>query len=124
IDKLLIANTGIIPDGFGADATNCIPDDNNDDDNDDQNSIFETKQSNAVKIYPNPAHSAVSIISKIAFSQLTVFDNSGRKIFVKNYQNEVYSDELELNIPEGIYTIQLQGKNNVMNAKLATINHF
>lgn len=122
IDKLLIANTGIIPDGMGADATNCTPDD--DDDDDDQNSIFETEHSNAVKIYPNPAHSAVSVISKIAFNQLTVFDNIGRKILVKNYQNDINSDELNLNIPEGIYTIQLQGKKDVINAKLVMINHF
>lgn len=108
IDKFYLTNTGNQPSGMGEDASNCVEEPNN-------VNIF--SGTNNVLIYPNPVNSYFRIESELAFKQLRVFDQSGRKVFEKHYKDNMLNDEIQFNEIQGIYLIQLYGENQVYSKK-------
>jgi hypothetical protein len=102
IDKFYITNTGNTPTGIGAAATNCELSTNIRD--------FRNEE-NEVKIFPNPVKSALQIKSTKPFNNLEIFNIHGSEVFRKTYAIAIHSDEIQINIENGIYMMRTNGNN-------------
>lgn len=111
LDKLFIANTGIIPSEMGGEAFNC-PADTID------NGIALQFINQSVKLYPNPVQSNLKIESNEPFNTLLIYDLSGRIIKEKSYNTAVLADELEIDMKNGMYLL------SVINSKGTIVSKF
>jgi len=108
IDKFYITNTGKTPTGMGGLASNCVV-----------NSIKSVEKAETkVIVYPNPATDVFRVESNSPFTSLTVFNSSGIMVFNKIFENYIYSEEIRLNMPKGIYFVQAKGQSGVSSTKL------
>jgi len=65
------------------------------------------KQSNTIKIYPNPTKSKLNVQSDNEFNALKIFDIGGKLILAKSYNEKVKATCLHLNFTKGIYLLKL-----------------
>lgn len=100
IDKFYITDTGRQPTGMGEDATNCETSTNVD-------RFIESDQ--AIRLYPNPVRSVVHVESASPFSTLKMFNLNGGTIWNKRYPPATVSAEIDLNVDNGIYLLQVAG---------------
>lgn len=64
--------------------------------------------------YPNPSSDFITIENDFSYSEISIFDFSGRLVFAK----EIFSGKniLTLNLEAGIYILQMIDKNNIISA--------
>lgn len=72
-----------------------------------------------VDIYPNPANGSFSISLRIAEeSRLSILDLNGNEVFTKTSFAGQATINIETRLPQGIYMVKIEGKNNTRLAKL------
>jgi len=81
-------------------------------------SVLESKET--MTIYPNPFVDVVSITSEDEIRQITVTNQLGETIFIKNFETStVFKYDLRLaSIKAGIYYVTIQSKNNSFYKKI------
>jgi M6 family metalloprotease-like protein len=71
--------------------------------------VIENYQSHTLKIYPNPAHSEVTIESENMINEIVIFDSFGRKLQeIKNISEKYYQLDIR-NYINNIYYLQVDG---------------
>ncbi|NQU85936.1 MAG: T9SS type A sorting domain-containing protein [Mariniphaga sp.] len=99
LDKILISNTGITPNGYGNDAGNCQSTSN----------INLLGNSEGIfDVYPNPTTGQVTIFWDKKFKSLKVFNLQGQIQFYKEYTSEIEVTDEMFDLDPGIYFIILQ----------------
>ncbi|MBW8333762.1 MAG: T9SS type A sorting domain-containing protein [Prolixibacteraceae bacterium] len=104
LDKILIANTGLIPTAFGGAADNCELNTGNIKSLYDNEGIF--------TVYPNPSSGQVNISWDKKFNSLKVYNLQGQSLLVKQYPAEIEKTDEVFDFGQGIYFIMLQNKNS------------
>jgi len=102
IDKFYISNTGQTPTGIGANASNCGLSTNIKD--------FSNEE-NEVSVFPNPVKSALQIKSTKPFDNLVIFSINGSEVLRKIYPVAIHSDEIQINMENGIYIMRTNSNN-------------
>lgn len=100
IDKFYITNTGTVPEGLGADATNCVEDTTS--------AVNDIYLDDAIIIYPNPAVSQFCVQSERGFHALQLIDVNGRVVLEKQYEAVVYNDDINVDVDNGLYILKLK----------------
>ena len=113
IDKFYITNTGQTPSGFGEDATNC---------NTNTNATDLIENNNKFRISPNPVKSTFHIESVKPFDDLIIYNINGSVVWRKLYPVATSSDEIHLNIGNGIYMLRVNEENGLSITKLIIEN--
>lgn len=108
LDRILIANTGITPEGIGGEASNCVI----------IEGVNEQTLNKSITIYPNPTDGLVTIASAKSFNKLSIVNIQGSVLFHKNYDKEIFTTEEYLDIEPGVYFVILQGKECYAKGKL------
>lgn len=57
----------------------------------------------SVRVYPNPSDGLFTINSKQGFDNILIHDVSGSQVFNRTYPEVIYQDEIQTNLPNGIY---------------------
>jgi glucuronoarabinoxylan endo-1,4-beta-xylanase len=104
LDKILIANTGLIPTAFGGAANNCQLNTGNIKLSPDNEEIF--------TVYPNPSSGQVSVSWDKKFNSLKVYTLQGQLLLVKQYPFEIEKTDEVFDFNPGIYFIMLQNKDS------------
>lgn len=102
LDKVLITNTGVIPDGLGDVDERCP-----------EKPDALTSTANAdkgIQLHPNPAGRSCEIIWEQGFTSLKLFSLDGRILISQEYENAVDQTALQLNLQPGLYIIHLNNK--------------
>ena len=99
LDKILIANTGIVPSGAGGEATNCVAV---------NNTRLLEEPKGIFEVYPNPSTGKVTIFRDKKFKSLKVLNLHGQSQFYKEYNSETESVEEEFDFEPGIYMLVLR----------------
>lgn len=97
IDKFYITNTGQHPTGFGEDATNCGI----------TNNVDLKKTGDFIKLFPNPVQSSLNVESGQPFRLLVIYNLNGGIVWQKDYSKPVTSDQVDLELKNGIYLLRL-----------------
>ena len=107
MDKLLIANTGIVPTGLGEEGLTCTitePEEPED-------AIFSVQKNSEIRVYPNPATHELHITSPDGFTCLRVISLDGSLIREHNFAQIITETSLEFNIEAGVYILMVGNKN-------------
>ncbi len=56
-----------------------------------------------VSVYPNPSDGLFTVNSKVGFNNILIHDLSGFQIFNRTYSEVIYQDEIQANLPNGVY---------------------
>lgn len=110
LDKILIANTGIIPTDLGGEADNCLPNTNS--------TRLLRHNEGIVTVYPNPSSGRVNISWDKKFNFLKVFNLQGQSMLIKQYPAEIDKTDEVFDFVPGIYFIILQNNNSSAVKKL------
>jgi hypothetical protein len=71
-----------------------------------------------LKLYPNPAHSEVTIQTNTSIQNITLFDMTGKEVmYVKDINKRDHSLNLE-GLSKGLYMLQIKKESTVINKKL------
>lgn len=101
LDKILIANTGVIPTNLGS--TQKIE-------------LTKNNEPNIV-VYPNPSKGIVQIEWTDGFNTLNVINLQGQLVVVKHYANAIESVSEKFNLDPGIYLILIHNQNTMAHSK-------
>ncbi|MFA9391118.1 MAG: T9SS type A sorting domain-containing protein [Prolixibacteraceae bacterium] len=117
LDKFYITNTGLIPEGIGNDANNCV------EEIDSTNAVNDVYFNKDIKVYPNPVQTEFYIESQVPYTSIELFDVNGRRVFVKNYVSSTYNDDVVIDLQNGVYVLRLLGNENVTMTRFV-VNRF
>ena len=78
------------------------------------NSIQSIGENVEVKLYPNPAHDQINVLSK-GRTEIRVYDLASRKILERQFTDMTSIDITE--IPAGLYLYELKRNGNVVKGK-------
>ncbi|MBN2275727.1 MAG: T9SS type A sorting domain-containing protein [Bacteroidales bacterium] len=111
LDKLLLSNTGFIPEGMGDTATNCpdeIPDYIHD----------PGREHSPAVVFPNPATDEIQVHWRSGFTTLQLVGIDGRLMLHKEFSTPVQQEQLSLNLEPGFYFLVLRNANKSQVAKI------
>jgi hypothetical protein len=80
--------------------------------------ILSCNTNTKVTLYPNPFGDILNISSNYKIDKISIINEIGQIIFIENNPKSTIS----LDIPSGIYIIQLQIENNIINKKIVKMN--
>lgn len=106
LDKIYLTNTGLTPDGIGADAFNCEEE-------------IDTSDVGVAElayvglcVYPNPVKSVLNIESHEPFSSIRIYSMNGVKLLEENYSEVQKHVEIQVDFGKGMYMLQVVGLNS------------
>jgi hypothetical protein len=84
--------------------------------------VKEVKAENSLSVYPNPVKEKINITSFEEINTAQVFDLNGR--LMKTIKtNSGTLQEVDINLPEGIYILNVETKSGVRNHKFCVVNN-
>jgi hypothetical protein len=99
LDKILIANTGITPVGYGGTAETCSI-----------VGIDQGREEEGVQIYPNSSTGNFRVESGQGFFRLEILSLDGKILLSRIYGKPRLSDEVNLQLDAGLYLLQVSNK--------------
>ena len=111
LDKILLTNTGLIPDGLGDTTINCPPEipDHID---------YPAQELSAPLVFPNPATDKLQVGWSSGFTALHLVGIDGRLMLQKVFNTPVHQEQLELNFKPGLYFLVLRNENKSVMTKI------
>lgn len=102
LDKILIANTGLTPEGYGGTAEACSI-----------VGLNRVLREKGLQIYPNPSNGNFRVESAQDFSRLEVLTVDGKILISLDYGKPSKNEELNLQLDPGLYLLRVSdGKNS------------
>ncbi len=111
LDKLLLTNTGLVPDGIGDTSSNCP---------------YEPPVIDAVPepeiaapvVFPNPAADEINVYWSSGFTALHLLSIDGRLVVRKEFMTPVEQERIDLDLDPGLYLLMVRNKNNSIVTKI------
>lgn len=94
LDKILITNTGFMPEGIGG-TPNGID--------------FIPSNLSKILISPNPSKRIVNIEWTVGFNSLNVFNQMGQLVYTENFDTLLQKKRVDFDLKRGIYFISVRG---------------
>lgn len=112
LDKLLITNTGIRPEGSGGEASSCEVD-----------VLGSITREGKVKMraFPNPSSGMLKVEWEEHFSRLEIVSMDGRSVLSKTFSTPVSFATLNLELEAGLYMLRVRNQENEQISSLMII---